>query len=131
MSFLAPARRAAASLPRQPLLTRNYARMTLIGTLVQDAKLLNENVEGKEPIVALKIATQDPISRAAREAGRERESRSRVAPRREAAADKSLVERLTATASFHDILSFNPNLRPYLSGFRKGCVEPHRLEYRR
>lgn len=78
MSFLAPLRRraptsAAASLASTTSLQRRgYARMTLIGTLVADARLLNENVEGKEPIVALKLATNDPQSKSARDAGRER-----------------------------------------------------------
>jgi hypothetical protein len=40
----------------------------LIGNLVQDARVIERG--DKEPMVALKVATVDPIGREAREAGK-------------------------------------------------------------
>ncbi|MBW0555563.1 hypothetical protein O181_095278 [Austropuccinia psidii MF-1] len=76
---------------------RNYARMTLIGYLAQDAKVIERGAD-KDPMVALKIATTDSLGREAREAGRE------------------------PTSSFHDVLSFNSGLNKYLSEFKKGSL---------
>ncbi|PLW08187.1 hypothetical protein PCANC_04440 [Puccinia coronata f. sp. avenae] len=76
--------------------TRHYARLTLIGNLVQDARVIERG--DKEPMVALKVATVDPIGREAREAGKE------------------------PTSSFHDVLSFNAGLNKYLAEFKKGSL---------
>lgn len=43
--------------------------MTLIGNLVQDAKVIERGPD-RDPMVALRIATTDPLSREAREAGK-------------------------------------------------------------
>ncbi|PLW08313.1 hypothetical protein PCASD_21922, partial [Puccinia coronata f. sp. avenae] len=74
--------------------TRHYARLTLIGNLVSRCK--SYRAGDKEPMVALKVATVDPIGREAREAGKE------------------------PTSSFHDVLSFNAGLNKYLAEFKKG-----------
>ncbi|KAA1083793.1 hypothetical protein PGT21_007157 [Puccinia graminis f. sp. tritici] len=83
--------------PIQTISTRNYARLTLIGNLVQDAKVIERGGD-KEPMVALKVATADPLGREAREAGKE------------------------PTSSFHDVLSFNAGLNKYLAEFKKGSL---------
>ncbi|CAH7681376.1 single-strand binding protein family [Phakopsora pachyrhizi] len=76
---------------------REYSRMSLIGNLVQDARVI-ERGSDKEPMVAIKVATNDRMGRESREAGRE------------------------PTSSYHDILSFNPGLNKYLSEFKKGSL---------
>ncbi|EFP81286.2 hypothetical protein PGT21_017971 [Puccinia graminis f. sp. tritici] len=83
--------------PIQTISTRNYARLTLIGNLVQDARVIERGGD-KEPMVALKVATADPLGREAREAGKE------------------------PTSSFHDVLSFNAGLNKYLAEFKKGSL---------
>ncbi|KNZ53192.1 single-strand binding protein family [Puccinia sorghi] len=77
--------------------TRHYARLTLIGNLVQDARVIERGGD-KEPMVAIKVATADPIGREAREAGKE------------------------PSSSFHDVLSFNSGLNKYLADFKKGSL---------
>ncbi|OAV94570.1 single-strand binding protein family [Puccinia triticina 1-1 BBBD Race 1] len=83
--------------PLSAVSTRNYARITLIGNLVQDARVIERGGD-KEPMVALKVATADPLGREAREAGKE------------------------PTSSFHDVLSFNAGLNKYLAEFKKGSL---------
>ncbi|KAG0149832.1 hypothetical protein CROQUDRAFT_104774 [Cronartium quercuum f. sp. fusiforme G11] len=76
---------------------RNYARMTIIGNLVQDAKVIDRGAD-REPMVALKIATSDPMGREAREAGKE------------------------PTSSYHDVLSFGSGINKYLADYKKGSL---------
>ncbi|KAH9811997.1 hypothetical protein DFH28DRAFT_979768 [Melampsora americana] len=76
---------------------RHYARLTLIGNLVQDAKVIERGAD-RDPMIALKIATSDPIGREAREAGKE------------------------PTTSYHDVLSFGAGINKYLADFKKGSL---------
>lgn len=94
--------------------------MTLIGNLVQDAKIIER--ADREPMVALKIATSDPMGREAREAGRGKINRPLL---------KALANRLTdgcestiePTASYHDVLSFGAGINKYLVDYKKGSVQ--------
>ncbi|EGG02707.1 uncharacterized protein MELLADRAFT_66161 [Melampsora larici-populina 98AG31] len=61
--------RATSTSLRNPDARRHYARLTLIGNLVQDAKVIERGAD-RDPMIALKIATSDPIGREAREAGK-------------------------------------------------------------
>ncbi|POW09176.1 hypothetical protein PSHT_09239 [Puccinia striiformis] len=93
-------RQVASCLQKNPLhagSARNYARLSLIGNLVQDARVIERGGD-KDPMVALKVATADRQGRDAKEAGKE------------------------PTSSFHDVLSFNPGLNKYLAEFKKGFV---------
>ena len=93
-------RQVASCLQKNPLhagSARNYARLSLIGNLVQDARVIERGGD-KDPMVALKVATADRQGRDAKEAGKE------------------------PTSSFHDVLSFNPGLNKYLAEFKKGSL---------